>query len=259
VSYVLGRAIIAATARHLVIADRGTRVDIRLSADFSPRMLCGALRRGIREFAELTGEEDAVLTESLASAGLVSSLPPEPVRVQGTICQARALIGGGSHLTSGVLIYTADEAFWPGDDPDLARLAFRVFVSRPASLARCSVYAPLAAGSGVCVVGDEPAVHMLERARHALGEVAEACVLDLESGLETGRVRTVNDVWNARAGRLSITHPWREHSWKTASGRAITWVSGVSAFPNLAALPELDNTAAYEKLDFRRVSGVDGR
>lgn len=257
VNYIIGRAIVAATARHIVVADRSARVDISLDADFSPEILCEKLRRGIHEFAELVGEEDAALTGCLASAGLVSASPTEHVRLPGTICQAHALLGGGGHLASGIVIYTADEAFWPGSDPDLARLAFRVFVSRPASIVRCAIYAPLAAGFDICVAGDEPAAPALERARHVLDEAEGPCVIDFESGLVTGRALSVSDVWSGRAGRLSITACGPEHFWEMASGAVITWVSGVSTFPNLTALPELENTAAYETLDYPRVSGVD--
>lgn len=254
--YITGRAIIAATARHVAIVHRWARVDISLDAGFRPTVLCEALRRGIREFAVLSGEEEAVLTGSLASAGLLSSSPPQQVRVRGTTPLAQALPGHGDLACPG-LIYTADEAFWAGADPGLARLAFRVFVSRPASIDRCAVYAPLAAGRDVCMAGDEPAAPLLERALDVAGGTREPCVIDLESGCVTGRAASVRDLWTDRGGRLGITASRHERAWTAASGRALTWVSGHTAFPNLAVLPALEDTAAVASLDYPRVTGVD--
>ena len=255
--YLPARAIIAATTRHVTIVDHSIRIDLRLDSDFSPAALCQAMEDGVSEFAAFIGEDDTAIAESLASGGLLAASPPAKASVPGAIPLAAALLGRDRLLAASSVIYTADEAFWPGNDLDLARFAFRVFVSRLVSTGRCVIYAALAAGGDVHVTGDQPAAAQLEQARGTLAGTDQPCVVDLHSGLVIGRVMSAADVRTERAGRLSITSCTRHDEWKLGGDRTITWVSGFSAFPNLACLPALSDVAAYERLDYAWVSGID--
>jgi hypothetical protein len=252
------RAIVAATPQHVTIVDRSTTIDIQLENSFPAEALCRAMQRGPRAFAALTGEDTSALGEQLTAVGLIEAAPSQVVRVLGTIPLADALRLEDNGLTRGCLIYTADEAFWPGSDPRLARTGFRLFVSRLADIARCAVYAPLAAGRDVCIVGDEPSAAALGNARGAVVDRGEPCVIDLRSGKITGLLRDSSDVWTGRGLRLSVAQRLREEKWQISPEKSLTCVSGICAFSNLAAMPLLGDVTGSAALDFDAVGGVDG-
>jgi hypothetical protein len=255
--WVARRAIVAATQRHVTIVDYSTRIDIELRKSFIPEALCHALQGGIQDFAALTGEDCSELGDHLCVLGLVEAEPQEGAHVLGTIPLARALRQADGSLAKSSVIYTADEAFWPGSDPHLARLGFRLFVSRLAGIARCAIYALLASGEDVCVVGDEPPATALEDTHQAAKALGGPCVVDLHSGEMTGVLGDISDAWTGQGRRLSVAQCTYRENWQISSKKSITWVSGVSAFSNLSALPLLHQVSEFRELDFQWVSGVD--
>jgi hypothetical protein len=256
--WLASRAIVAAAPQHVTIADRSTRIDIRLEHSFPAEALCRAMQQGLQAFAALTGEDTSALGEQLAAAGLIEAAPSQLDRVPGTIPLADALCLEDRGLTRGCVIYTADEAFWPGSDPHLARAGFRLFVSRLADIVRCAVYAPLAAGRDVRIVGDEPSAAALGDARRSVTDRGEPCVIDLRSGEITGLLRDASDMWTGRGLRLSVAQRLWEQAWHISPERSMTCVSGICAFSNLSAMPILGDVAGSAELDFETVGGVDG-
>jgi len=257
IGWLTGRAIVAATRRHVTIVDHSTSIDIELRKSFLPEALCRALQHGTEDFAALTGEDCSELDEHLCTLGLMQAEPSDGIRVPDTIPLAQALRQGNGWLAEGFVIYTAEEAFWPGTNSHLARLGFRLFVSRLTGIARCAVYALLASGHEVYVVGDEPTTAALEAAYNAAKGRGDPCVVDLRSGEMTGALSDVSDVWTGYGRRLSVAQCTYRQDWQISRDRSITWVSGVSAFSNLSALPPLHRVTQFAELDFTWVSGVD--
>jgi thiazole/oxazole-forming peptide maturase SagD family component len=255
--WLVARAIVAAEAQHVVIADRATRIDVQLDTAFPPEALCQALQLGLPKFAALTGEDCSDLDDHLTRTGLTGDTPPKAAGVPGAIPLARALLRGAEPLTQEQVIYTADEAFWPGTTPVLARMGFRLFMSRLTGIARCAAYASLVAGGNVHITGDQPTAAELERACGALRGRRQPCVIDLYTGMVTGALDKPSDAWTGSGGRLSVASCTHTEEWQVSPDRSITWVSGVCAFPNLSALPHLHQVAEFQALDYIGVSGVD--
>ncbi|MBM9510469.1 YcaO-like family protein [Actinacidiphila acididurans] len=253
------RVIVAAEPSHVAVIDGAARVDIQLDGSHPPVALSQSLHHSVGRFADLVGEDAAAIAEALDAAGLLGTADEARPPVADTAALADVL-RHPARLAAGTLVHTADEAFWPGTDPEPARAAFRVFVSRLSGLNRCQVYALLAAGHDLSVAGDRPDAQALAEALAAARKAASLgdhpCVIDLRTGSTTGVVREPGDIWNARAGRLSVTASTPTDRWQITAERTITVVSGWSAFPNLANFPALADREALRGNGYPRAAGA---
>jgi hypothetical protein len=253
--FLSARVIVAAEPSHVAVIDGATRADIHLDGAYPPAALCQALHHSVGRFADLVGEDAGAIAEGLEAAHLLGAAWEPPSLVANTAALADVL-QHPDRLAAGTLVYTADEAFWPGTQPDLARAAFRVFVSRLTGLNRCQVYARLAAGHDLLIAGDRPDAEALEAARQAASLSDRPCAIDLHTGSTTGVVREPGDIWNARAGRLSVTASTPTDRWQITAARTITVVSGWSAFPNLANFPALADGETLRSTGYPRAAGI---
>ncbi|MFC4034422.1 YcaO-like family protein [Streptomyces polygonati] len=249
------RVLVAAEPSHVAVIDGATRADIELDGAYPPAALCEALHHSVKRFADLVGEDAGAIAEGLEAAGLLGAAWEPPSLVADTAALADVL-RHPDLLAAGTLVYTADEAFWPGDQPELARAAFRVFVSRLRGLDRCQAYARLAAGRDLSIAGDRPDAGALEAARRAASLSDHPRAIDLRTGSTTGVVREPGDIWNARAGRLSVTASTPSERWQITAARTITVVSGWSAFPNLTNFPELADRDTLRGNGYPRAAGI---
>lgn len=253
--FIKGSALVVANGGHVAIIDRNVRIDLSTGLHLSSEDMSSALWSGIEKFASLVGEEPGLIEEALARQGLLSEVQSADISWPWAIGLADAIVDS-SGVDCSRIVYTADEAFVPGNDLELARFAFRIFVSSLVGIDRCMVYSRLAAGDQLAVVGDLPVPEALDRLRGQWEHVKMPTVFDLTSGQVTGEAASVAACWGGQAGRLNLTALTGKQEWDLETHR-LTWVSGRTAFSNLGALPRLKTTSSSREVDYMRVSGVD--
>lgn len=257
--FLVPSALVAVSDSHVKVLDGTSTVDISLDDPHEPAEILRHLTAGLASFARFVNGNSALVTEAFHAAGLVMACPPvstEPPA--GTMSLAAALAAIDVALSRRMLIYTATEAFWPGNDLRLARRAIRLFVSSLTDPGRCLVYGAIASGARLAVAGDTPDIEPLSRAVTIVqsGQIGYPCVVDLARGEITGSIQSELDIWSGGGKRLAVTQLGHTRSWQVDDSRTIHWVSGRTAFPNISCLPRVDDRRGAD-IDYPRVSGVD--